>query len=210
MKTVLLFILLFSTTLKAQNPITNIQSQSEEEIRLKREYYTLKKIGASVRPPLKFTRHLGLLPFYCNTSTFQYAYVNKDSSVLIGISLMPTDSAFYKRDKEIGKMLHPGLKNYDPNDQWKIGFKADVDSIHFKPIFYSEKKLRAFNAENGVEFYKTCPNLLLNKYKVARVIRLNKKYRGIIEIHYFIRNDANIDIEKLVNDCPQMVSYNRK
>lgn len=207
------FLLLFALSVNAQvskkesevlpNPIKEAQFKVQSFQRL------LDKMGVTVKTPSNYTRYNARLPFFCYSSSMQFGFVNKDSSVFIGIALMATDSAYYKRDKEIGKILRPDLPNYDPNDQWWIGFKGSADSTFFKPVLYASKKLTKYNAENGVEFYKACRDLFLNRYRAERVIRLNKKYKGIIEIHYFLKVGAKNDIDKLVKDGAKMVFYNK-
>ena len=214
MKTSLFFILaLFTLSLSAQQPIrvddpyAHLTPKEKEERILKRDLYMLNKIGATIRTPSKYTKYNKRFPLYCYRSSIDYHFVNRDSSILIGVSLFPRDSVDYVKDFEINKRVPPFLKNYDPDDQWLINVRSSADSASFKPIFYSGTQLKKYNADGAVEFFTTCAG---SGYKIARVLLLNKKYRGIIEITYFIKQNEKTDIvDKEVRKAKKMITYNR-
>ena len=193
MKTSLFFIFaLFTLSLSAQQPIrvddpwANLTPNEREERILKRDLYTLNKIGATIHTPSKYTKYNKKFPLYCYRSSIDYYFVNRDSSIIIGESLYARDSVDYVKDFEINKSVPPFLKNYDPDDQWLLNVRGSADSTSFKPIFYSGAQLKKYNADGAVEFFAKCAG---SGYKIARVLLLNKKYRGIIEITYFIKQN---------------------
>jgi len=225
-KTALLVLFsLLSINVNAQNPIIYDDPESylplaeQEELWLQRRQYKINKIGVSVHTPPSFSEISSfriLSPR--NSSSSSYTFVNKDSTVLIVIALMQRDSVDYAKDAALAT-IHVGLfehsvkgspryyEKYDPDLQWYINFKADIDSVVFKPVFYQSDQLKRFNAEDGVQFKKTYQDLHLGKYETARNITLNRKYRGIIEIQYFTVPNANVNIEKEVQMAAQMISF---
>nr|WP_068891086.1 hypothetical protein [Pedobacter panaciterrae] len=184
-------------------------SQAEKEIaRIGRLNYTTNKIGVNVTPPTGFSLLKTKIEAPKNTSSIDYAFVNKDSTIFITIGLMPRDSIDYEQSRKSFKMFLPQFKNYEPNDQWLINYNATVDSSSFRPRIFTLQLLKKFNAEGGVEFKKKkSNNLYLNKYVLERIIILNKRLRGICEIHYFKVPDAKFDVEHKIKTAYKMIRY---
>ena len=213
MKTSLFFIFaLFTLSLSAQqtirvdDPWANLTPKEREERIRKRELYKLNKIGATIHTPSKYTKYNKRFPLYCYQSSNDYHFVNRDSSIIIGVSLFGRDSLDYVKDFESNKRIPMFRKNYDPDDQWLINVRSNADSTTFKPIFYSGAQIKKYNADGAVEFFRNCAG---SGYKIARILLLNKKYRGIIEITYFIKQNEKTDIvDKEVRKANKMITYN--
>ncbi|TSJ43972.1 hypothetical protein FO440_07265 [Mucilaginibacter corticis] len=138
-----------------------------------------------------------------------FAFIKKDSSVVITIAFIQRDSATYESDRALMKGLRPDWKNYDPDTVWMINFKYRVDSVNHSYMLFDKAKLKPFNADAGVEFYMDCTNLYMDDYKIAKAVTINKKYRGIVEIYYFTRQHTKIDIEKELYNASSMVSFKK-
>lgn len=220
MKVLLIFInLLFFSTVNAQDivyidPDAHLSAKEKEQKKLRLQQHTLKKIGGTfhIYPGFHVITSEPT-PFYCHSTSIDYLLGNRDSSVLIGLTLTPRDSADYKRDE---KILKKSIENYNPDHEWLANFRADVDSSRYKPVFFSSKKLKKYNADGGVEYKRGCRDfhkgnakeLFLGTYENEKSIILNKKYRGIIEIHYFIRANTIADIDKYIRRAAKMIYYN--
>ena len=210
MKYLLTFItLLFFISVNAQrieyiDPDAHLSAEEREDKRLKGQKHTLKWIGASFRMYPGFHQLKKIPPMHCGMSGIDYLLGNRDSTVLIALTLDPRDSAMYKRDTIWTRMM----KGYTPDDQWLLHFRANVDSSSFKPVLYSQKELKKYNADAGGELKKNCKHFYLEKYLVRRSIILNKKYRGIILIHYFTKENDNRDISRYIKNSSKMIHYN--
>jgi len=208
-----LFLLHFHFASSAQSiivddPDTNLSHSEREALRKKRVNYSTNKIGVIITPPSDFNLLNRSMEAPTNASSIDYAFINYDSTVIITIGLMARDSIDYEKDKETFKMFVPQFPNYEPNDQWIINFGATVDSSNFRPRIYTTKLLEKFNAEGGVEYVKKkSNNLYLNKYVLERTIILNKRFKGICEIHYFKVPSAKIRLEHEIKTAYKMIKY---
>ena len=118
---------------------------------------------------------------------------------------MTKDSVEYEKDVLYYRRFFP---HYRPDRAWEHNLKAIGDSTHFKPIFYSGQKLKAYNADVAVEFMKKeCETLYLDKYKCTRAIILYRKYRGMLEIHYFVSDKKGVDASPYIRNGAQMISF---
>ncbi|MES2427639.1 MAG: hypothetical protein V4560_11740 [Bacteroidota bacterium] len=209
---------LFGCSLKAQSIIIPRNAIELEEQRLNILQLGVKAMGVSVTTPAKYIEiNHSILPFICQAPPYPrmgshifFAFLKKDSSVMITIALLERDSLDYVRDKATINRVRPDAILYNPDKVWRYNFQDLADTINHKSQFYSAKKLKNFNADSGVEFYMTCTNLFLDKYKIERAIILDKKYRGIIEIYYFVRQNAVVNIKKELKNAPKMISYIKK
>lgn len=214
MRTYLAFILvIYSLSANAQRPIivdgpvANWTLKDHENSILKRQQNKWNKMQVSVHKPPMFKEIRRELPVPCNTSSSTFTFIKNDSTVLITISLFDRDSLDYNDDVAFMKKHRP-FHNYKPNDQWITNFKGSVDSTNVKPVFYCQDRLKQYNADDGVEFLSLCPRMFLDKYQLAKTIVLNKKFHGIIEIHYFTRQNSKIQIIKEIENGARMVRFN--
>ena len=195
------------------DPDAHLTKAEKAELKKKRDNYTLQKVGATIRTPAGFSPLNQILPYYCRTNPMDYAYVNPDSSIIVTVAINVRDSAAYLRDVKVMKRLRGDSHFYNPELQWILDFKGRADSSTFKPIFYSPARLRKYNADGGVEFYKEkCDELFLGSYRPARQMIVHKSYRGFFDILYFTRDGAIIKdgtIEKIVRNGSKMVFFNK-
>jgi len=185
---ILIFSFLFNSV-QAQQPITVVCPKGYTEI----------------KGPWNFFNCIAPNQNVLSGSTPNFGFIKKDSSVVITIAFIQRDSAVYKSDRELFK----GLKNYDPDSVWRINFKYRVDSVNHSYMLFDKAKLKAFNADGGVEFNMNCTNLYMDNYNIAKAVTINKKYRGIVEIYYFTREHTKTDIEKEVGNASSMVSFKK-
>lgn len=202
-------------------PESKLSFKKQEELRLNRRSKFEKKLGIVVQTPKGFHEMSTLSmrsPEYSSSSN--YIYVNKDSSIMIVIAILGRDSTAYAKDAAMAKKApdffaawakgastYTGV--YDPDIQWYINYHSRVDSSVFKPFYYAPQRLEAYNVDNGVEFIKAYKEPYLNKYEIIRNVTLNKKYKGIIEIQYFKLHNTKADLEKLITSGSKMIFFNR-
>lgn len=203
------------------DPESKLPLKEREELRLNRRSNYEKKLGMVVQAPKGFhevATYSMRSPEYSSSS--DYIYVNKDSSIIIVIGIIGRDSTVYARDAEMAKKAPDffaawanGAPNYtgvyNADLQWYINYHSRVDSSVFKPFYYDPQRLKAYNVDNGVEFIKAYKEPYLNKYEIIRNVTLNKKYNGIIEIQYFKLHNTKADLEKLITSGSKMIYYNK-
>ena len=192
------------------DPFVGLTPVEKEALRIKQLLSMETKMGISVNVPDNLYPITKQVPAPCRSSALDYLFVNADSSLLITIALMPKDSLEYEQDVlYYSRFL--SYRDYRPDRAWENNLKAIGDSTHFKPIFYSGQKLKAYNADVAVEFMKReCETLYLDKYKCTRAIILYRKYRGMLEIHYFVSDKKGVDASPYIRNGAQMISFYEK
>lgn len=202
-------------------PESKLPLKEREELRLNRRSNYEKKLGLLVRAPQGF-HEVSTFSMRSpdHSSSSDYIYANKDSSILIVIAILGRDSAVYAKDAAMAKKAPDffaawakGAPNYtgvyDADLQWYINYHSRVDSSVFKPFYYASQRLKAYNVDNGAEFIKAYKEPYLNKYEIIRNVTLNKKYKGIIEIQYFKLHNTKADLEKQITSGYKMIYFNR-
>lgn len=192
---------LISFSLQAQNRIIindsdeNVSSQQKEEDRLKAKDKKVELLNVKISCPANYSEIEGYIsPFNCpaNGSSIDYGFIRKDSSIVIIISMIHLDSVM----ATIMKKARPDQKKYDPDSTWIYNYRGQQPSVSPAPTFIKPELLKKCGADVGIWFSKTCPVLLLDHYQVSRGMILSKKNYGIVEIYYFVRQNAKVDIEK--------------
>jgi len=197
-----------SQSLIVDDPDMDLTTIEKEQLRIKRVDYTSNKIGVVVNVPKDFTLINETVQAPKDGTAVHYAFMSKDSLIFITVGLIPRDSIAYQKSRATFKMFMPSVKNYEPNEQWVFNFKGTADSTEYKPKLFESNTLKKFNAEAGVEFKsKISTDLYLGKYLRERSIILNKKFKGIVEIHFFKLQNSKTNIASIVNEAYKFIKY---
>ncbi|MES2829471.1 MAG: hypothetical protein V4687_15025 [Bacteroidota bacterium] len=224
MKAILLFLFaILSLTATAQpiiddSPESKLPLAERRILWLKARQYKLDGLQLTVNTPPGFTE----APIFSLRSPFpgssaSYTFVNPDSTALIVVVLLRKDSAAFEKELLLSKasstlVKHSinGMEGYhpesDPSYQW-YDHPGHLNASILKPHFFTANELKRFNAESGIMYTELRKKLHLGKYKTVKNISLNKKYRGNVDIEYFIKEGSNVSLEAIIENAPEMISY---
>lgn len=204
------------STLCAQPGSFKPTAASQYKETLMNRRFSMEAMKLSVSQPSNYTEVKQYVPpFDCISkvhkrnilgSNIAYVFIKKDSSVAIVLALLERDTDDYKRTERTMRFLHRGLRG-SPDSVWLYNARGRADMVNHSLHFLSNEELKPSNAENGVEFFMDCSNLLLDKYQIARGIVFDKKYRGICEVYYFSRVGRKVNIDKEIKKTRKLISY---
>lgn len=164
----------------------------------------LKACQMSFTPNNKFTEFEGAHNYSCGDdvryNALFYTMVNKDSSIVIGFTLMKATP------KHMQAMLGPKA---DFNTNYIKNAKYLADTINHKLIFYKPTYIKQkFNADDVVEYYRACLTPYNGKYPFKKVVIGVKRDIGQFEIIYFYTKAAEKNIDKVIKNTAGIIKYN--
>lgn len=127
-----------------------------------------------------------------------YTVINKDSSIVIGFTLMPPLSKEMMSDPKI---------DYEHN--YIKTARSMADTINHKLILYKPEYVKAkFNADDVGEYYRACPIPYNGKYPFRKIVFGAKKATGQFEVIYFYNNKAAKDVDKVIKATAGIIRFN--
>lgn len=136
-------------------------------------------------------------------SSFCKIVSNKDSSIIIGLTIMDTVGN-YKKSKTYSRM---GF-NFNPEDNWKRWIIYHSDTTAFPVIYYTSEYLKMkYNADDGGQYNLKCSLPYKGQYKIYKVVFLHKKNHGHAEIIYFTKGKSEWEMDNIIKSTAGMLKY---
>ncbi|MGV3760913.1 hypothetical protein [Parapedobacter sp.] len=132
-----------------------------------------------------------------------YTIGNGDNSIRIGFAVLrPLAEAFTKE-------IAAWQPEYDSDKVYLAHIIRFADTINHKITYYKPNFLiKKYNADNGGEFYRNCTSMYEEKYPYSKVVFIQKKGRGCIEISYFFKEPTTHEqIEKIIDETAGVIRY---